>query len=322
MPIERINQNGLNVNSWMDGNRFASLFKRRVVDRLKSYKNEYILGRVYKKHFMDKEGKRNAIILASSPKSGNTWVRFIFANIIALQELDGEIIDFHKLEQSLPDEGWLEDMCKPWRYKTIPCIVKTHKPYSDIYNNFKKFFVYRNPLDTMVSQYYYIITRRADPVIENSYRKWKDVEEIRIITEEWKRRGPGEYMRHQTGLDRWCHHFNSWIDNCDASCSYEHLKSVPDTTFKSVISKLSLQIEDEIIEEAIKRSDFRKVQTLEEKSGKSPKMAQLSTKFARKGSIGQWKDYFDRSDISYFKTKMAEYNIDISRFEYGELIDL
>ncbi len=322
MPGERLNQDGLNVDSRIQGNRFAGLFKRRVVNRLKGYRNNCVLDRVYKKHFINNQDKRNAIILASSTKSGSTWVRFIFANIIALQEMEGEVIDYHKLEENLPDEAWQEDMYKPWRFKTIPCIVKTHTPYKKIYNHFRRFFLYRNPLDTMVSQYYYITTRIADPVIKNSYKKWRGVEDIRLIAEEWKKRGCGGYMRHTFGLDRWCNHFKSWIDNCDVSYSYEELKSAPKTTFKTVLDNLSLQIDDEVLGEAIKRSDFKKIQALEDKFGKSPQMAQLSTRFARKGTVGQWKDYLDKSDISYFKTKMLEYNIDISRFEYGSSLGL
>jgi hypothetical protein len=317
MTEEKLDQGGLNVGSWVQKNRFAGLFKEKVVNRLKGYRNEQILSKVYKEHFINKQDKKDAIILAAAPKSGSTWVRFIFGNIIALQEMDGKVVDYHELDEMLPNEAWGEDMCKPWTYKTIPCIVRTHTPYKKIYDHFRGLFVYRNPLDTMVSQYHYITTRTADPALENNYRNWKDVEEIRIITEEWEKRGPGKYIRHSIGLDRWCHYFNSWIDNCNASCSYELLKSVPETTFKAVIDRLSLQVEDEITEEAIKRSDFKKVQTLEEEFGKSHRMAQLSTKFTRKGRVGQWKDYFDKSDISYFKTKMTEYNIDISRFEYG-----
>jgi len=322
LPRERLSQDGLNVDGWIQGNRFIGSFIRRVVGKLKGRKNNYVLDQIYKRDFINSQDKKNAIILTSTPKSGNTWIRFIFANIISLQEMDGGVINYHKLEEMLPDEAWQEDMCKPWIFKTIPCIVKTHKPYKKIYDHFNKFFVYRNPLDTLISQYYYITTRTADPVIENSYKKWRGVEDIRLIAEEWKKRGPGGYMRHSLGLDRWCNHFKSWINNCDVSCSYEELKSAPMTTFKTVLDNLSLQIDNEVLEEAIKRSDFKKTQALEDEFGKSPQMAQLSTRFARKGTIGQWKNYFDKSDISYFKAKMSESNIDVSRFEYGNSLDL
>jgi hypothetical protein len=322
LPRERLNQDGLSVDYGIQRNRFAGLFKRKIVNKLKSCRRNYVLNRVYKKYFINNQDKKNAIVLASFGKSGNTWVRFIFANIIALQEIDGGVITYHKLEEMLPDEVRQEDMYKPWRFKTIPCIVKTHKPYKEIYDHFNKFFLYRNPLDTMISHYYYITTRTADPVLGNSYKKRRRVEDIRFIAEEWKKRGPGGYMRHALGLDRWCNHYTSWMNNCDVSCSYEELKSAPMITFKTVLDNLSLQVDDEVLEEAIKRSNFRKIQALEDEFGKSPQMAQLSTRFARKGTIGQWQNYFDKSDISYFKAKMLEYNIDISCFEYGNSLDL
>ena len=322
MPRKRLNQDGLNVDGWFQGNRFVDFFVRRVVGKLKSRRNDYLLVQAYKRDFINNQDKKNAIILASTPKSGNTWIRFIFANIISLQEVDGGVINYHKLEEMLPDEAWQKAMRKTWIFKTIPCIVKTHKPYKKIYDNFNKFFVYRNPLDTLISQYCYITTRTGDPVTENSYKKWRGVENIRLVAEEWRKRGPGGYMRHTLGLDRWCNHYKSWINNCDVSCSYEELKSAPMITLKTVLDNLSLQIDDEVLEEAIKRSNIKKVQALEDEFGKSPRMAQLSTRFARKGTIGQWQYYFNKSDLSYFKAKMSESNIDISRFEYGNSLDL
>ncbi len=290
---------------------------RNIYSRLKGYKNEQRLSKVYKKHFLNDSNKRNTIILAATPKSGSTWIRFLFANIIALQEMDGKVIDFHALDKILPTEAWKDHMCKPWHYKTMPCIVKTHTPYKKIYRHFRKLFVYRNPLDTMVSQYHYLVTRTADPATPNAYTTWKSPESIRKKAKEWEDVGCSGYMRHSMGLDRWCHFFNNWINYCDVSCSYELLNRIPGTVFKRVINKLSLHVSDEIIEEAINRSDFRRIRALEEKTGKSTRMAQLSTKFTRNGRVGQWKNHFDKSDISYFKARMTHYGIDISRFEFG-----
>jgi hypothetical protein len=43
--------------------------------------------------------KSDDIIIASFPKSGNTWMLFILANIISLCEMDGRQIDFNVLHE-------------------------------------------------------------------------------------------------------------------------------------------------------------------------------------------------------------------------------
>ena len=86
--------------------------------------------RCYDKHlvqyFLESDDKSNAVILASFPKSGNTYLRFIFANIIALCELDGKTIDYHQLDNMLPTDLFEKDLVKPWPYRTLPCVLKTH----------------------------------------------------------------------------------------------------------------------------------------------------------------------------------------------------
>lgn len=46
------------------------------------------------------------IIFGTFPKSGTTWVRFIFANIISLAELDGREVDYDFLN----GESWMRVM--------------------------------------------------------------------------------------------------------------------------------------------------------------------------------------------------------------------
>jgi hypothetical protein len=42
--------------------------------------------------------RESDVILASFPRSGNTWMRFIWANMIAELELGGRVVDFHFVE--------------------------------------------------------------------------------------------------------------------------------------------------------------------------------------------------------------------------------
>jgi hypothetical protein len=86
------------------------------------------------------------IFLVSYPKSGNTWIRFVIANVIN----NGEV-DFSNIDNIIPDiyqtkERTFNSLCQPR-------IIKSHECFSPKYN--KVIYVVRDPRDVVISYYKY-----------------------------------------------------------------------------------------------------------------------------------------------------------------------
>lgn len=45
------------------------------------------------------------VLLSSSPRSGSIWLRFLFCNLIGLQEWNGCLVDFQILNQTMVELG-------------------------------------------------------------------------------------------------------------------------------------------------------------------------------------------------------------------------
>ena len=48
---------------------------------------------------------KSDVILAAFPKTGSTWVRFLFCNLIALLEWNNRSVDFNLLNDTMPYFG-------------------------------------------------------------------------------------------------------------------------------------------------------------------------------------------------------------------------
>ena len=232
------------------------------------------------------------IILATYPKSGTTWLRFIFANLISIKELNGEIVDYNILNTKFKASFDALTFNMP-SFKSMPRIISTHQIYKRRYfGNNRSILLYRNPADTMVSYYEY---RKS---LKNNYYKFDFKHFIRDK---------------KYGLEAWCRHFNSWKDNPSTILSYEDLKSNTFICIKRVLNKFGLcAFNDNEINEAIKRSDFKNIQRLELERGldiAAQKKHKENFRFARKGTVGQWVEYFESDDIAFMKLVLKKHNL-------------
>ena len=88
------------------------------------------------------------IFLVSYPKSGNTWVRFLLANL--LKEGD-ELIDFKSAIKYVPEIGIHNDELVNLKR---PRIIKSHELYNAKYP--KVVYIVRDPRDVYVSYFHYL----------------------------------------------------------------------------------------------------------------------------------------------------------------------
>ena len=94
--------------------------------------------------------------IVSYPKSGNTWTRFLIANLIA----GGETVDWSNIERRVPDIYYNRDpqlLALP-----RPRYFKSHEAYRPDYR--RVVFIVRDPRDVAVSYYHFVRKAKMLPV--------------------------------------------------------------------------------------------------------------------------------------------------------------
>jgi len=234
------------------------------------------------------------VLLASYPKSGNTWVRFIWANMISLMEMDGRKIDFKIINTEMVAEydshsyGSLE-------LETLPRFVKTHKRYIPAaFGSNRCVYIVRHPGDVLVSYFEY---RKAQKSIRETA---SDL---------------GEFIRNEEhGMSAWCNHVSDWVPNSDAILRYEDLKFDTVVAIERTLRKIGIDsVPGKVVDEAVERSSFDSMRRAEEKRGRLREdRFESGYKFMRKGATGEWKERLKKPDIEYLKKKISEHNIEVT----------
>ena len=86
------------------------------------------------------------VFVASYPKSGNTWVRFLLANLLA----PGEKITFRNIDNYVPDIYKCASILEDRRGRRY---IKSHHPCYERYPMLID--IYRDGRDALVSYYHY-----------------------------------------------------------------------------------------------------------------------------------------------------------------------
>lgn len=221
------------------------------------------------------------VLLSSFPRSGNTWVRFLLCNLISLNELDGETVDFTLLNRTMPELG-VNNLLQPWKWKTIPRIVKTHKNYLPIFSKCRSIGIVRDPRDVMVSYFHFMSHRKQ--LFSGSFSEF-------IRTQRW-------------GLPAWFNHYASWSKYWTLLIHYEGLKKDTFGELKRLISFLNVTLPDDCLEQAVERASAGKVEPRDTTTSGVPDHA----RFVRSTGVNQWQDYFEQEDLSYYNSLASSYS--------------
>ena len=222
------------------------------------------------------------VFLVSYPKSGNTWTRFLIANLVFPEKHP----DFSNINELIPDpEGLakrhLDQMPRP-RY------LKSHQYFDPRYP--KIIHIVRDPRDVVLSEYYFDIKRRA-------------------ITEDFpletfvSRFVRGE-LNHPYGT--WGENTATWFYTRGNSprlllVTYEALQSQGTHEMGRIAEFLGVSANPERIAFAIEQSSADRMRELEKKQGhlwSSTKETRQDKPFVRSAKSGGWKKELSESSIA------------------------
>ncbi len=242
------------------------------------------------------ERRHDDLYLVSFPKSGNTWLSFLMANIhLKLSNINREV-NFFNIHDFIPDIHGSRDL----KRNILPFpghrVIKSHSVFNPFYR--KVIYIIRDPRDVMVSYYWFL----------------KNLGSFNGSLSEMIR-SP------LFGINAWCKHVQSWVEKTPASVSidfvrYEDLKSNPSEVLRRLYKLLGYTIPNDIFLESIELSSFENMKKLEEFYNYGGDMRFADFKFMRKGKAGTYKTELSKEDISFINQTASRW---ISIFRYVEL---
>jgi hypothetical protein len=225
------------------------------------------------------------VFLVSYPKSGNTWVRFLIANLVHLDEP----VTLLNIEHILPSIYILPDR----DLQTIPRprVIKSHECFMPRYP--KVIYLVRDPRDVAVSYYYYNLKKRLLPqdCALDQYIPTFIADELDM------RCGP------------WGDHVMSWVqmrgqDENFLLVRYEDIIENPEAEVARISAFLHLEAPAQLIQRAIELSSANSMRRLEQKQADQwifTKGMRKDTPFIRTATSGGW-----RSKLSFRAVEQVE----------------
>lgn len=221
----------------------------------------------------------NDIFVVSYPKSGNTWVRFLIANLV----FKDEPITFSNIKNKIPDIYQYSDR-KLFQIPP-PRILKSHEYFDPRYK--KVIYIVRDPRDIAVSYYYYCIKYN---IIRQDFKM--DLFIDKFINGEIDNFGS------------WKKNVGSWIgarkgDPDFLFLHYEDIIRATEENLKKMAIHLGINASIESINRAVELSSFEHMKNLEIKQFnefRSAKNCKNNLHFVRKGQSGDWTEELSKKE--------------------------
>ena len=211
--------------------------------------------------------------LVSYPKSGNTWVRFLLANLIH----PNETVGFVNINRLLPAPGVLSK--RFLKSLPRPRILKSHEPFDARFR--KVIYLVRDPRDVAVSEYHFDLKKRyiaADMTLEQFIKPFL----------------AGE----TSSYGSWWEHVASWVGTRHGNprfllARYEDLLADPIGETAKIAEFLGIAADTERIKSAVERSSADRMRKLEKEDADKwtgTKNTRQEIPFVRSAKSGGWKE--------------------------------
>jgi hypothetical protein len=215
------------------------------------------------------------IFLVSFPKSGNTWTRFLLANL----RFPDQPATWANINRLIPDPTVTTK--KDFDRMPRPRIIKSHECFDPRYP--RVVYIVRDPRDVVVSQYHY-------------HRKIRKIEDDSPMEKFVTRFLAGETCPHGS----WGQNVSTWLTTSEGNprfllLRYEDLVADTARELAKVVAFLDLSAGPERIAQAVERSSADRMRQLEKRQPDKNELMKGSRKdlsFVRAAGSGGW-----RSDL-------------------------
>jgi hypothetical protein len=212
------------------------------------------------------------IFLVSFPKSGNTWTRFLLANL----RFPDEPASFANINRLIPDPTGTNK--RDFDRMPRPRIIKSHECFDPRYP--RVIYIVRDPRDVVVSQYHY-------------HRKIRKIEDDSPLEKFVARFLAGETCPHGS----WGQNISTWLSTSEGNprfllLRYEDLVVDTARELAKIVAFLHLSAGPEQIAQAVERSSADHMRKLEETQTDKNGLMKGSRKdlsFVRAAGSGGWR---------------------------------
>jgi aryl sulfotransferase len=248
--------------------------------------------------------------LASYPKSGNTWLRLLLANLLSgkaeaadINEINlpgrdivsrGNFEEITLVDSSLLTHGEV-DALRPQVVEAITAgtekdfFVKVHDAYRSLANG--------EPLLGRARAALYVLRDPRDVAISSSFHNGTSIEKAVALLNNPQttldKSGKRYISRvHQLIYD-WSGHVESWMDQRDVPVHvirYEDLHDAPAATLLKAADFLGLAVSAESVEHAVRCAEFSRLQRREQEAGFRERPIRSTAPFFRSGRAGGWRE--------------------------------
>lgn len=213
--------------------------------------------------------------LVSYPKSGNTWVRFLIANLLHPESPT----TFKSVDVRLPEIYNYSD--RQLKSFPTPRLLKSHEAFDFRYP--KVVYIVRDPRDVAISKYHWI-------------RKWRGIPDnypIEDFVERWIAAEFDRYLK----AGSWADNVLSWLAMRAGSTNfllvrYEDLVADGQRELQRVAAFLGIDFTEAFLTKAIELSSADQMRSLEKKEShrwRDTRPTRQDIPFVRKATSGGWK---------------------------------
>src|SRR5271165_3880538 len=222
------------------------------------------------------------VFLVSYPKSGNTWTRFLVANLIH----PGFEVDFANINELTPDPEALSQ--RQLKQTPRPRIIKSHQYFDPRYP--RVIYIVRDPRDVVLSSYHFDIKRR---LISEDFR----IEDYVSRFVQGMAVGP---------YGTWSENVASWLyvrgdDDKFLLVRYEALQLDGVGELGRIAEFLGIGRDSKRLSLALERSSADRMRELEKKQARqwsSTKETRPDKPFVRSAKAGGWREDLPQSSVA------------------------
>jgi hypothetical protein len=266
------------------------------------YTVKYILGK-------DLAGRNLTVFpddtfVVSYPRSGNTWARFLIANLLHPEKP----VTFANIERLIPDL-----YAHPRRFLNSiprPRIIKSHEYFDARYP--RTVYIVRDPRDVVISSYHFYRKQRNIPegysleryasdfvsgAVFQNYASWGENVASWVASWQHRSRMVGRSADAGSPFGSWAENVGSWVVKCHGRKTflllrYEDMVEQPERELAKVAAFLGIETTSESLAAAVERSSFNRMRQMEKEQSKLwflTKNTRQDIPFVRSSSSGQWK---------------------------------